>query len=62
MTEKATAAVLSAVRDSMAVAGGALVTYGFGLAWRPLGFIVGGALLAGVGVVGALRERRREDE
>lgn len=28
------------------LAGFALVAYGFGLAWLPLGFIVGGALLA----------------
>lgn len=26
--------------------GFALIAYGFGLAWAPLGFIVGGALLA----------------
>lgn len=28
------------------LAGFALVAYGFGLAWLPLGFIVGGVLLA----------------
>ena len=28
------------------LAGFALIAYGFGLAWLPLGFIVGGALLA----------------
>lgn len=28
------------------VLGFALIAYGFGLAWLPLGFIIGGALLA----------------
>lgn len=42
--------------DVAGVAGGALVAYGFGLAWRPLGFIVGGAeILTVVVLVAASR-------
>lgn len=33
------------VRDIAGVAGGALIAYGAGLIYRPLGFIVGGMLL-----------------
>lgn len=41
------------VWDGLILAGGLTIAVGFGIAWVPLGFIVGGAELLAVGVAGA---------
>lgn len=43
------------VADTMVIMGAALVTIGAGLAWLPLGFIVGGLCLiyAGINLAGS---------
>lgn len=46
----------AALSDLCALAGAGLVSYGAWLVYEPTGFIVGGAILLGVGVVGALRK------
>ena len=47
--------VVDLARLVAAIGGLALLGYGCALAWHPLGFIVPGALLFGVGTIGALR-------
>lgn len=44
--------------DALALAGGGLVSYGASLIYAPLGFVVGGALLAAVGIVAAINAKR----
>lgn len=55
--------LLSATRDFMVLGGAVLVAHGCWLAWKPLGFIVGGLFLGAVGVAGELRKpQEREGE
>lgn len=41
----------SVLCDAMVPAGIAAISYGFWLAWRPLGFIVGGLALSALGIL-----------
>jgi hypothetical protein len=48
--------------DLFVLCGLGAAAYGFWLAWRPLGFILGGAAVAGLGILyerGAASSRRR---
>ena len=50
------------IADLATLAGLAATSYGFWLAWHPLGFILGGCGLAGLGILyerGAAAARRR---
>lgn len=46
----------AALSDLCALSGAGSVSYGAWLVYEPAGFIVGGAILLGVGVIGALRK------
>lgn len=46
LTKDQSAALRQLVWDLVFVLGAAIFTYGLSLAWRPLGFITGGALLS----------------
>jgi hypothetical protein len=49
--------MLDAVRLLSSLAGAGLLAYGGWLHYEPLGYIVGGGLLFGLGVIGAYRAR-----
>jgi len=49
--------MISYMRDAMVLAGAGLVSFGAWSAWRPAGYIVAGAFLLGIGLVGSLRAR-----
>lgn len=49
---------LQDMREASTVVGAGVVAYGFWLAWHPLGFIMGGAMLVGLGVLGTLTGNR----
>jgi hypothetical protein len=55
---EAGAAAVKLAPDAIAVVGGSLLSYGAGLVYRPAGFIVGGALLLAVGVIGSINAAR----
>lgn len=49
--------------DLLLLCGLAVFVFGVGLAWRPLGFIVGGLVLAAVALLGGYRrQENRESE
>lgn len=46
---------LAAVPDVLALAGAGLLAYGAALVYQPAGYLVGGAFLLAIGMVGVLR-------